>query len=260
MRIAVCYSGYIRTGAIAAAWHNHFFDGTDIDVFMHTWSTSKNKLWHPESINYVIDNQKIVEENSIPKIVEFQNALERSFVSLLVEDQSVWEKSAIFPSNQVSPLWYSWAKSINLVNDYSRESSTKYDLILKMRPDIIFPKTHRLVNEFDHFNQNKNIFYAMAYNDFRIDDVMFYATPEIMYRASKFYEWLKNLNCRWQTNIFAEYMNEIKIQATGISLPASYACIRPETQHLKTFDEIFWGERKYYAPKKKFTQQMTAAK
>lgn len=250
MKIAVCFSGMIRTGAIAATWQNNFFDGADVDVFMHTWSTSKNKPWNPKSSMYVIDKQKIIEENSIPKIVEFQNALERPFVSLLVEDQRVWEKSAIPLSNHVSPLWYSWAKSIQLVKDYVKDSSTKYDIILKIRPDIIFPKTHQLVNEFEHFTQNKNIFYAMGYADFRIDDVLFFAAPEIMYRASKFYEWLKNLNCSWRTNIFAEYLTECGISAAGISSPANYACIRPETQHLTTFEELLWSEREYYAPKK----------
>jgi hypothetical protein len=255
MKIAVCYSGYIRTGAAAAPWHNHFFDGVDIDVFMHTWSVSKDKEWHPESFRYGTDKQKIIEENSIPKIVEFQNALQRSFVSLLVEDQSEWKKTAIPFCNHVSPLWYSWHKSIQLVKDLAGEASMQYDAIVKIRPDLIFSKNVKLVDKLSQFKQSNQTFYAMNYSETRIDDVLFIASPDIMYRASKFYHWIKELDCRWRSNIFAEYLTECGINVDGISYPAYYACIRPETQHLNTFDEIFWGEREYYAPKNAFDEK-----
>ena len=52
MKIAICFSGMIRTGVYAAPLIKKFIGRyyDNVDIFIHTWDISEDKLWHSESI------------------------------------------------------------------------------------------------------------------------------------------------------------------------------------------------------------------
>ena len=258
MKIAVCFSGLIRLGVHAAPWLNNFLSGINVDVFMHTWTTTKNKEWHPESKLYQKNTQIITEEDSLPLITEFKNKLKHKFISIQIEDQMVWQKTSIQPHKNISPLWYSWYKSVELVKNYEAECGQTYDIIVKLRPDIVFPYDYRLIDEVEHFKKNPNIFYAMGYSSIRVDDVVFLANSQNTYVACQLYNWLKKNDLSWTTNIFGEYLQDSGIQGHSTTR-SNYAVIRPENSNCKDFEDVYNTEMDYYAPKS-FTFRMSSVK
>lgn len=248
MKIAVCYSGQIRCGPKAVVWHNNFLQETNADIFIHTWDVTANKEWHNESKNFIENTQLVSCKNSYQDLYEFQQGLNKKTILTEVENYDNWKNVTKITNLQASPLWYSWFKSIKMVEWYQNQTNIKYDWIIKLRPDIVFPSEYLLKDELIFCNPQK--FHAMAYEPYRVDDVFFIASPEIMLRSSKFFEWLAKRNTPWYINIFGDYLKEIGIEATNMT-KAVYAILRPESKDVEfpKFNDIFNIEKDYYAPK-----------
>lgn len=254
MRIAVCFIGMIRAGVEASAnlkqWFRFVYD--DVDFFMHTWDVSESKIWHGDCL--FLKNgghrQNMYRESSYPLIEKMETIYDRKFVSIEVENQERFLTSNFFNKfHSFSPQWYSWHKGMQLVDRYERQNNFQYDLIVKIRPDIIFPKERHLREEILRFNEDTSALYTLGYDPARIDDVMFLGSSSIMKRSSRFI--FDTEKRAWETNILGEWLSSRGIKALNTA-HTTYAIYRKEHVELgispMKFNKCVNIERDFYAP------------
>ncbi len=254
MRIAVCFIGMIRTGPETVENLKNWFRGVyhDIDFFMHTWDVSESKLWHYES-RYVIDNirpQNLYRESSYPLIEKMEKSYDRKFIAVEVENQERFLSSKFFSRYMgFSPQWYSWYKVMNLVDQYERSNNFRYDLVVKIRPDIMFPKERNLREEILRYYGDITALYTLGYDPVRIDDVMFLGSSSVMHRSSKFM--VDSSKTHWETNILGEWLELKKIKASNTA-HTTYSIYRKEHIELGVspmqFNKCVNIDREFYAP------------
>lgn len=251
MRIAFCFSGQIRTGCEAAPSIKNYIGNLydNVDFFMHTWDISQSKVWHPESIAAIKHGLNNPVINDGHRLSERINEIyDKKFVRISVEKFNEWSENFYKEYHCFSPLWYSWQQSILLKKQAEEENNIKYDLVVKIRPDIIFPDNARLSKEVSHVLKDSKKFYAINYTPRRVDDVFFISNSDIMNTASLFFSNTKKRI--WDTNLFGEFLNE-----SGISVDNTYnnmyAILREEVSEnfdKSRFNYYFNLDRDYHAP------------
>jgi hypothetical protein len=254
MKVAVCFIGMIRTGVDVAHSLKNWFGGcyNHIDFFMHTWDHTESKMWHPDCA-FLKNNAKVQDLNrqsTFDLLREFQAKYDNKFVSVEIENQDRFLSSPFFlPLTSFSPQWYSWYKGMQLIDSYEKVNKVRYDVIVKIRPDIVFPKDRSLAAELVHFSKDKTKLYTLGYDPVRIDDVMFLGNSDIMKRSSRFViETNKQL---WEANIVGEWLDSAGIQAVNTA-HTDYCIYRQEHKEHGVdpshFNRCVNIERDYYAP------------
>lgn len=151
-KIAILVSGHLRVfeKTHKSLIKNLLHDNRNrVDFFIHTWDTLGVINPKPgsgdEAINSVKTETKLNEINVIynPQNLfidksEVQNDIRiySSGAHLTVEEKNG------FPGNDLAnylSMLFSWKKAFQLMEDYEKTSGFTYDLIIKYRPDIIFP-------------------------------------------------------------------------------------------------------------------------
>ena len=149
MKIAVCLSGHLRTfDANYESWETHLFSKYDCDTFLHTWDVTGNKIGDGDvNVTEQLDSIGVTPQELKQKY-NFTDVTIQSYTEPL---QEFLEKSKrvralrnIAGSSQnkidftkrrathIYSMWYAALKSFALLEAYS----TKYDLIIRSRPDI----------------------------------------------------------------------------------------------------------------------------
>ncbi len=254
MKIAVCFIGMIRAGVEASENLKQWFRDVygDVDFFMHTWDISESKEWHRESEHYLsgIRPQNMYRESSYPLIEKLEKAYDSKFISIEVENQEKFLTSSVYSQyRQFSPQWYSWYKVTKLVSNHEQQNNIRYDVVVKIRPDIVFPKERHLKEEIVRFCDDTTALYTLGYDPIRIDDVMFLASSQVMRQASRFF--MSARSKEWTTNHLGEWLNQTGIKALNTA-HTTYAIYRKE--HVERgvspmkFNRCVNLEREYYAP------------
>ncbi len=165
MRIAVCYSGQIRAGLRCIENQRSFFDGLNVDVFLHTWTTNTDKR-----------RNKKVTCISPPSIKRYVEALDPK--SFEIEDA----RSLYLDAHERGPeaQVYSWRKSVVLKQRYEQVNGFKYDYVFKLRPDIIMHPSRRMSYVIDQIRSREFIVDSYCPNTQTINDVWFAASNNIM--------------------------------------------------------------------------------
>jgi hypothetical protein len=182
MKIAICFSGMVRTSNYATPNLLKYLGDLfpNIDFFMHTWNITQHKQYAIGAMALLSNNyKKCSVESSYPIVCNMVNDY-KNFKKIKIEEFS--NECEIYNS---FPLWYSWAQSIKLKEEYENEYNFKYDVVLKMRPDMIFPEGSTLHKEIDNFLNNPELFYVMGGNESRLNDVYFLSSSDNMNIATK---------------------------------------------------------------------------
>lgn len=252
MKIAICFSGEIRTGAYAAQNILRYIGNLlpNCDFFIHTWDVYSHKQWYYDSKKSVeLGNTPILSKNSTYEILEkFYLAYPKQFIFSEIQNYQTWFEIFSQKKTNFSPLWYSWYKSIKLKKTYELENNFEYDYVVRIRPDLIFPKFMSLANEIYHVSTNREYFYAMGYMPERIDDVFFISSSPVMDRASEFID--KVIRKDWTTNAFGEYLSSNNIICKNTK-QTWYTIYRNEALNTSSlnFNKCFNIDRDYYCPK-----------
>jgi ribosomal protein S17E len=135
MRIAVCFSGQMRTAldarkSIIKFLGNHLLN---VDFFFHTWDVkSEKKLFGDlrDDVDYTNEHYECL--NKLLKIVKVYKP--KKYV---VESHEDFIGGMENKKNNPS-LWYSWYRSLKLVKDFEKENGFEYDVVIKMRFDVIY--------------------------------------------------------------------------------------------------------------------------
>lgn len=252
MKIAVCFSGMIRTGVHTADLLKTWFGDaySDMDFFIHTWDISSPKEWLYDSVKYRSgESQIITHESSYILMEELNRAYDNKFKSVTLENFNsfVFNYGNQFP--HFSPLWYSWYKSVLLKTQHEQFNRTRYDLVVKLRPDVIFDLRYPFKNFLELFLTDPKTFYVNHIMPERIDDIFFMSSSNNMNTTSNFV--VNNRNNNFNNTLLMSYLSKCKIPVKGMGY-VPYAIYRPE--HIahnippNNFNKCFNLERDYYAP------------
>jgi hypothetical protein len=135
MKIAVCYRGFLRT--ISQTFQNHkekILKDHDVDFFVHTWDK------YPEEIDFVkniIDPKRFLIEETKSLEINPYNSLQfnsNKFEAIFDKNKRLSDgRLHSRPYNTLSMLY-----SLMMVNSLRKEYSKDYDLVISVRPDIVF--------------------------------------------------------------------------------------------------------------------------
>lgn len=173
MKVAVCYSGFLRN--IQKTFPNimnKMLSSHEVDFFIHTWNVEE----YQNEINYskeniapkliLVENQKNFERNPYYFINatvspdEYLNQLNSSgenkiFFPVPSEENNFKFNKELevvkfgyyssFPYNFISQF-YSFYQAINLKNVYEQNNNFEYDCVIRIRPDLYL---------YDEINLNK---------------------------------------------------------------------------------------------------------
>jgi hypothetical protein len=152
MKIAVCFSGQMRTGIENYPNIKEFFGESynDCDFFIHTWNFSEYKTYNGSNIA----KKPIIESDE--KFDEIKKLY--SPKKMIVDIKHIGYETA--EKYGIQPLWYSFWKSIELKKQYEIENNFKYDYVIKIRPDLVLN-----YNTYDDLIKEINTTYE---NEFKI--------------------------------------------------------------------------------------------
>tara|TARA_B100000927_G_scaffold289988_1_gene287723 strand:+ start:1485 stop:2492 length:1008 start_codon:yes stop_codon:yes gene_type:complete len=164
MRIAVILAGQWRTGLYCYPYLKEIFDDFEhVDYHIHTWAINNAKMLDPDFFGDCIWDMRPAEQtidesdfNKIkeiykPKTFEIGDDYENKRALQLTESTNSENEPGI-------ASWYSAWKALNnmLMYENSLHEDNKYDLVIRIRPDIIIPKCelesfkHEIIRTFEN--------------------------------------------------------------------------------------------------------------
>lgn len=175
MRIAVILAGQWRTGLYCYPYLKQLFDDFEhVDYHIHTWAINNSKMldcdffgknvWDVRPTEQTIDESDFdkIKEIYKPKTFEIGDKYE-NYRTFLLENSG--EESGV-------ASWYSAWKALNnmLIYENYLDEDSKYDVVVRIRPDIILPKCeleafkHQIIRTFE------NPKLITSFYDFPLDD------------------------------------------------------------------------------------------
>lgn len=200
-KVAVCISGQLRTYTKCIQNIAHFFnsitykgDKVKVDYFMHTWDSGNVFYSGPDKVSE--------DENGIMKCDVRSYKPSNLYLELLhntlylkditLESSHSYRRYATTAGHWDS-LFYSFKRSIDLKKQYEKHLNFKYDLVFKIRPDIVFhPECFNL--NIQEIKQNQILTtweppkVLSELNMYNLDDIMFAGTSDTMDCISEIYE------------------------------------------------------------------------
>lgn len=161
--------------AIGKLFFDEFFDGYDVDVFVHTWSS------------------------------EYFDQIDALYEPKSAETQPSENFGKGVDINRVNSRWLSLKHSLKLRHDYAKENDIEYDLVMATRFDLAFFTSITFEdldpNVFYVSNMNqpykKNNLWSSGDNR-RLMDMWFMSGPLVMDRFFEDYEFTRDLIANWR--------------------------------------------------------------
>lgn len=162
LNVALCVSGQMRT--YRNCYNNlyeYILEPLDPDIFIHTWKKTgktlnpahRNKSRVPEADEIVIEKKLKDFYNAVSVVVEeLGSEFTYSFKGLSVP--KILRKKAPNASKTTMLMFY----KMYFCNKLALEYETKYDLIIRHRPDMLFKRGLSNI-ELDKLMSNKNLLY-----------------------------------------------------------------------------------------------------
>jgi hypothetical protein len=227
VKIAVCFSGQLRTGVPASANVLNYIGPLRpyCTFFCHTWDINTRKPLNASGIarsDYPLTDSSLNEFCSIYGI-DSNKLLKENYYSLAQankQNNTAW-----------NPMYYSWLKSIKL----AEKSDIKFDFAVKLRPDLLLDPTRSLSLEIAKclLIDSADSFFAQndaVGHDGWIDDVIYFARLPTMLRAAEFSTAMSEFNI---TGLSTHLINNnIKLGSIALGLRNPGYCIyREESVH-----------------------------
>jgi len=246
MKIAICFSGQIRTGIQTAPNIKRYIGDMwdDCDFFIHTWDFESSKPFARSTINGV---PLIPRENHIisdEKIKQFSLCYNPKIVIV-----DIFKKYAEAYSQDINPIWFTTSECFKLMEKYSIESNTQYDVIVKIRPDIMFGKTRRLKNDIDFYLKNTSILYSDCHTGIRLDDVFWILDFKNACKMYEIFDYIKNRSINDEKAVL-EFLNFKNIVIADTNNTFQYTIYRNESymfDPMTQFKECFRNDILHYA-------------
>ena len=158
MKVALLLTGHMRCWQqVFPNTKQHLLDKYNPDIFIHTWDSEA--YWDPHSQKGVteggpkLDVEAIKETyNPVHMVVDHYENFEQNFEERAKQFTTFYH----VPKNQIS-MWYKVGRGMTMIEDYMMFSGVTYDLIIRLRPDLVFNEP------LPDFDMNK--FYTLGYRN-----------------------------------------------------------------------------------------------
>lgn len=249
-KIAICFSGQLR-GGLKSYFNIKKYFGSWYDCctfFAHIWDINTRKPYVREPLNYTPETIK-VNNFEIEKFQELYNIESNRFQ---IESYDEFQKKS-FDLRPPIHLYYSWKKSIDLMNQYSLKNNINFDLIIKLRPDIIFDPVRSLYEDMlkDYINNPSDTFYVenLSLESSKktrwFNDVFWISNTKIMNLATYYVDdYVKN-----KVDTLYDHLENNNIELKNIG--NGYACLKLECINydpIIEYDKIKKCEDYHFSP------------
>lgn len=189
MKIAICYSGMFRSFLTSAKNHKKMIYGKyDCDIYASLWDV----IGHGGVFKrYDFDQGDIVSKEDKEKLLSILNfkAIEFENFKDYQDSLPVYMNEMVYQPNpkNVLSMYYKIKKAGEMV----KSSGIRYDLVIRMRTDILFGEPLEIEENIDC-----NTLYTPfngSWGDSSVGDQFFYGVPEVMSKVYKLYDDLKEL-------------------------------------------------------------------
>lgn len=215
------------------------FIDVEADFFLHTWTVNTNK-------RFIKTNN---ESTPVPNHILHEYVSKLKPRSWNVEDPTLLGMSG--SSYAWVALYYSWVKSLEYRRQYEAALGIKYDVVVKMRPDIIFKPGRKLSAAIEQaMSENAFILENGLWdppNSMVIDDVFWAAPTAIMDVASEYYLELSQNQTNPNVGL-GMFLTRRGIKIDRVS-DGCYSILRAEATNLSPiadFDKCFDLDRALY--------------
>lgn len=248
MRIAICFNGQIRTGVQCANNIKHYIGNLfpNCDFFIHTWDNETTKPFSRTHWNGIA----LAEPR--PDILLCPQKLEQ-FINIYNPINYKVDKYSEFINDKtyLPPVWYTSVRSFKLMHDYELANNFTYDLVIKIRPDILFPLGRSLGADIAHLNLSNPIIYSDPYTTNRLDDV-FWVTNSAVTKVMTDLIHVMLPNDMTYNEMILQFLNEasIKLKPLTKSNLICYTIYRQESYMLDpitNFRECFMNDIIHYS-------------
>jgi hypothetical protein len=160
----------------------HFFSDYDADFFIHTWKTNTVMMHSSEKVERCSHVIEPVPQETVDHVKEVYAP--KKFV---IEPK----KDHMFCLAISQSQFYSYFRAFELLEEYIKETGTQYEVVVKIRPDLIWnPKSKLNINHMDKsalYMTRCNFNHDMAGSI--ILDRFFYSSYEVMKKLSLLYQY-----------------------------------------------------------------------
>lgn len=194
-RIAICFSGQIRTGVENSPnLLSYIGDLREaVDIFMHTWDietesphTTENKGDHS-----IANIRRYVDKEVYTKISEIYNPLD-----MRIDNFDLYQRCHLkrvvargYTCYAQIPMFQSVWEANQLKLAHERLCNSKYSAVLRIRFDINFGSGRTLLEDLQYMAHKRDVFYFLDFNNKfpeAIEDVCWLTTSNIMDIACNF--------------------------------------------------------------------------
>jgi len=250
MRIAVCFSGLIRTG-VNCVDNIKCFLGDMLpycDFFLHTWDYETHKPFartHWNNIPLIARTDGPLCQEKLHKFIDLYN-IKSYKVESYSEFIDSWANHTPFPI-----VWHSTSRSFELKRQYELDNNFQNDIVIKIRPDVIFPRGKVLSKELLGIDLSLSSIYSDPHTDNRLDDVFWITNSQT---SNTMIELIKVPGYQGQdfNKDVLKFMAANNISHSPISAPASvcYSIYRYESymfDPMINFRECFMSDLIHYS-------------
>lgn len=191
MRIAFCISGQPRTWKKCyQSWFDnldHF--GQDVDVFAHLWDFNTLPNTVPNARDLPATDLDDFVNTLKPKSIQIES---KKNVKIIPNHKDIITN--IFPP--AVSQFYGVRKAAFLKRQYEIRHNFEYDLVFRLRADLLLENTVSI----DNIDISPNSLYTCVNNfdnefhDFRIGDIFYYGNSHAYDQASRFYDALSYID------------------------------------------------------------------
>jgi SAM-dependent methyltransferase len=194
MKIAICFSGQIRTGIEASPNILRYIGDLlpNCDFFVHTWDirtyadtrlasefTDENAI--PTNTPYKVDPDVFAEFHKIYKPI-----------TMTVEKFSLWLTNHRLNNNiGIHPLFYSVHNANKLKMEYEERLKFTYDYVIRLRPDVIFESTKSLKEDITLITDDRTFSFCsfqglVPDTIYQIDNAMWIGSSYVIDKSCEF--------------------------------------------------------------------------
>jgi hypothetical protein len=254
MKIAVCLSGQVRTAIQAAPNILRYLKDIlpETDFFIHTWDINQYRN-HGEFNGEIPEHRKgtisLKDRPIIPvssgDLAQYEEIYKPKIMR--VEPYDRYDMLYNPAQHRRHPvLHYTWRKSVLYCLEYCIQKNLEYDVIIKMRPDVVYPSTRNMAIEIENFLKDPEAMYFDNCNEDVIDDVLWLGNQKNTLLLSNFGDPALEMQPNFMMRDFIR-LNRIKFKPM---VDKGYAPLRPENSHfdvLTQFGNIFYYDHYWYA-------------
>jgi len=194
-RIAICFSGQIRTGVENSINLLPYIGDlrNSVDIFIHTWDIETESPWSEKNKGDVgvANLRRYVDKQAFEKLNGIYTPLELKIDNFDIYQQCHLRRVIARGETIVAqiPMFQSIWESNQLKLSHEKLSNSKYGYVFRMRMDVNFGPGRTLLEDLQFVSNKRDLFYVVDFSNKlpeAIEDLCWLSSSKIMDRACNF--------------------------------------------------------------------------